>query len=802
MSDAPVVGSAAFELRATKKKLGEDIRASERDLKAAMGRIEDDANRSSKSIGNSISGMARGIALGFTALTAVFAAGLAMALKFGQASLKMADELASSAQRIGMSTTALQEWQYVARKTGSSAAEASRDLESFALKWEQAQAGLNKEASKSFDALLLGRDELRNMKSAEEALDIVTDRIGGLSREADRAAIAEKLGLGAFAVALREGADEVDRLRNEAQALGFVMDAEVIQKGADAQSQLEDLSQIIGIQMAEAFISLSDEVLAFTGVIADALKGLNNFIGRFDSWKRSTDEVYGAGWTDKFLWRDAPGALRDAWRAERSGTAAAIRDAKKNGEIDEDDPALLRQRIAVEKSQNPDRRRRRPGGLPDLVLPPPKTPVDRSVEREARRAERVEQEIFRARQRALGIFDREALTVQERFDIEQAQVKLEREAEQKQLESRLARKDLTEQEYAQLKLINDQTATLEDRVAADVLARDLADERLAQERALSDLTRDLLSLQSGAARTAQERLAIELRLLASAQEQARKEQERDLARTPGLSEADKQARREALGRVQQAQTEAVNRQNMGPMEAWRDANLRTAAEVQEAYERVATRGLDALNDGLVDAIMNTRSLGDVFGAVAKQILADLLSISVRQSIVEPLAAALFGGGGGAAPASSGGSGGGGWLKKALGWGRSLFGFSEGGYTGDGGKHEPAGLVHKGEYVFSQEAVQRIGAARLDAMHKNLKGYSLGGLVGMSLPSLSIPGFSGAAATQRVQHEVIVRPERDSFIELSTETAAPLSAQAGVASYQASEGQRQRAVRIAPYRRGR
>ena len=87
------------------------------------------------------------------------------------------------------------------------------------------------------------------------------------------------------------------------------------------------------------------------------------------------------------------------------------------------------------------------------------------------------------------------------------------------------------------------------------------------------------------------------------------------------------------------------------------------------------------------------------------------------------------------------------------------------------------------------------------MHKNLKGYSLGGLVGMSLPSLSIPGFSGAAATQRVQHEVIVRPERDSFIELSTETAAPLSAQAGVASYQASEGQRQRAVRIAPYRRG-
>jgi hypothetical protein len=792
MSDAPVVGSAAFELRATRKKLAEDIKASERDLKASMGRIEDDANRSSKSIGNSISGMARGIALGFTALTAVFAAGLAMALKFGQASLKMADELASSAQRIGMSTTALQEWQHVARRTGSSAAEASRDLESFALKWEQAQAGLNKEAMKSFAALGFSREDLRSFKDAEEALTKTTDGIVALGSQADRAAISERLGLGAFAVALREGADEVDRLRDEAAALGFVMDADLIQKGAEAQGQLEDLSQVIGIQMAEAFINLSDEVLNFTAQIADAINALSDFIDRSQAARRMT----GVGFGDAVGMATTPlGFVKGAWKAGQ----ALVRGPRYVDQEALEDLANGTGRYAPPRTP-----RRSSGGSPMLADIPGRTNnrADRAAEREARRSERVEQEIFRARQRALGIFDREALTVQERFDIEQAQVKLEREAEQKQLESRLARKDITKAEYDQLKLINDQTTTLEDRVAADILARDLADERLAQERALSDLTRDLLSLQSGAARTAKERRDIELRLLAIAQQRARDDLERDLALKPKMSEADKQVRRDALGNYQAAETDAVNRQNMGPMEAWRDANLRTAAEVQEAYERVATRGLDALNDGLVDAIMNTRSLGDVFGAVAKQILADLLSISVRQSIVEPLAAALFGGGGGGAPASSGGSGGGGWLKKALGWGRSLFGFSEGGYTGDGGKHEPAGLVHKGEYVFSQEAVQRIGAARLDAMHKNLKGYSLGGLVGMSLPSLSIPGVSGAAATQRVQHEVIVRPERDSFIELSTETVAPLSAQAGVASYQAGESQRQRAVRIAPYRRGR
>lgn len=36
------------------------------------------------------------------------------------------------------------------------------------------------------------------------------------------------------------------------------------------------------------------------------------------------------------------------------------------------------------------------------------------------------------------------------------------------------------------------------------------------------------------------------------------------------------------------------------------------------------------------------------------------------------------------------------------------GFSEGGYTGDGGKYQPAGIVHKGEVVFSQKDIARLG----------------------------------------------------------------------------------------------
>jgi len=53
-------------------------------------------------------------------------------------------------------------------------------------------------------------------------------------------------------------------------------------------------------------------------------------------------------------------------------------------------------------------------------------------------------------------------------------------------------------------------------------------------------------------------------------------------------------------------------------------------------------------------------------------------------------------------------------------------FATGGFTGPGGKYEPAGIVHRGEYVLNQEATRRIGVSTLDRLNK---GYANGGLVG-------------------------------------------------------------------------
>ncbi|HDK6227633.1 TPA: phage tail length tape measure family protein [Klebsiella pneumoniae] len=43
------------------------------------------------------------------------------------------------------------------------------------------------------------------------------------------------------------------------------------------------------------------------------------------------------------------------------------------------------------------------------------------------------------------------------------------------------------------------------------------------------------------------------------------------------------------------------------------------------------------------------------------------------------------------------------------------GFASGGYTGPGSKYQPAGIVHKGEYVFDQASTNRIGVSQLEAL---------------------------------------------------------------------------------------
>ncbi|ABR31296.1 tail tape measure protein [Thermosipho melanesiensis] len=71
-----------------------------------------------------------------------------------------------------------------------------------------------------------------------------------------------------------------------------------------------------------------------------------------------------------------------------------------------------------------------------------------------------------------------------------------------------------------------------------------------------------------------------------------------------------------------------------------------------------------------------------------------------------------------------------WWMKILAW-MGLFyqpGYAEGGYTGNGGKHEPAGIVHKGEYVVPAWMVKKY-PSMVSVLEKiRTRGYNKGGIV--------------------------------------------------------------------------
>ncbi|KJV25004.1 hypothetical protein VI06_19860 [Aquitalea magnusonii] len=107
------------------------------------------------------------------------------------------------------------------------------------------------------------------------------------------------------------------------------------------------------------------------------------------------------------------------------------------------------------------------------------------------------------------------------------------------------------------------------------------------------------------------------------------------------------------------------------------------------------------------------------------------------------------------------------------------GYDSGGYTGDGGVLEPAGVVHRGEYVQPQYRMREPGAlAFMQDFHargmkavQERRGYYMGGLVGADFSSvasrLDIPSVSsGAASAPALAPVTIYLPGLPSPVSLS------------------------------------
>ncbi len=251
--------------------------------------------------------------------------------------------------------------------------------------------------------------------------------------------------------------------------------------------------------------------------------------------------------------------------------------------------------------------------------------------------------------------------------------------------------------------------TASDRFAEDLQAVRDRTEALRQEMNLTGLSNEAQVKR----RTA---LDLEQKALADLREEARKKGEKDLESI--TFSPDKIAAIEQEAAAYARQSEA----------------LRKAQEEQQKLNEWNNVARDATR-GFIDDLIHGESAADAFAGALSRI-GDALLDDVLASLFKVNSTA--GGSGGLLSSFLGLFGGGGFASLPMTGPvpTARPGFSDGGYTGDGGKYQPAGVVHKGEYVFDKAAVQAAGGpAAMEAMRRNLKGYANGGAVGVSVPSI-------------------------------------------------------------------
>ncbi len=582
-------------------------------------------------------GAAAGVAVALGALT--------IAARQAEAALVLGDAIADDAQQIGVSTDLLQEYQYAIAQTGGEAKDAAEAIGSFTKVLGAAQSGLSPKALKGFAALGFSKEELKAFPSVEAALTAVAAKISTLGKESERAAAATKVGLGAMIPAIRAGADEFDRLRKAAHDLGYVLDEETVKALGDLKDKSDAASQVLKVQLAQAFSGVASAIVGAKLALADLLIEFNK-LGSNPTARAIMNGALGAAASfvpGGNVALAAARALNGRSQTPRVSTSD-LQNAFKNG-IKPVTPAI----IPGGGDSLIDTSTTRGGGGRDNAASDAKA-------RAARQA-RVEEDIYRASLEEFDIYNGERRSIEERaqfaldrLDIEQKH----RAAELDQLEKDYAisagKEGISKAERERLEI--SEAAVLSGRKlnVREEAALDLADQRLRYEQDLRSLSLDVLGIAESMATTQAERRKIQLEIIASEREIARKALAESLDRNPNLTPEQRGVQLGAFDAGTAGLKDSAVANTRGPLEDYFASLPNTIAEMDEAMEAFAANGIGSVVDGLADAVTGARSLKDVFKNVVASMLADITRLNLQRALGG--AFANFGGGNLASIASS------------------------------------------------------------------------------------------------------------------------------------------------------
>ncbi|HEA8761358.1 TPA: phage tail tape measure protein, partial [Escherichia coli] len=170
---------------------------------------------------------------------------------------------------------------------------------------------------------------------------------------------------------------------------------------------------------------------------------------------------------------------------------------------------------------------------------------------------------------------------------------------------------------------------------------------------------------------------------------------------------------------------------------WAESAMDSFSQVKSA----ATQTVDGIAQNMAAMLTGSEQNWRSFTRSVLSMMTEILLKQAMVGIVGSIGSAIGGAAGGGSSASGG---------TAIQAAAAKFHFATGGFTGTGGKYEPAGIVHRGEFVFTKEATSRIGVGNL---YRLMRGYATGGYVGT--PGSMADSRSQASGTFEQNNHVVI-----------------------------------------------
>ena len=203
------------------------------------------------------------------------------------------DNIDKMSQKLGLSRTAYQEWDYILSQNGASIDSMKMGMRTLNNTIDSVtQTGTT--AGTAFERLGISFDDLKG-KSQEEIFEMTIKALQSCTNETERTKLAnELLGRSGMEMAplLNSGADSVDKLRRRAHELGLVLDDETVDAGVEMTDAMDTMRRAFTALGATIAMAAMPMIKDFCYFIAGALPTVRAVVEGFvNAWNAIPEPI-------------------------------------------------------------------------------------------------------------------------------------------------------------------------------------------------------------------------------------------------------------------------------------------------------------------------------------------------------------------------------------------------------------------------------------------------------------------------------------------------------------------------------